>query len=187
MPCDPPGEELDGCDEEPCRYRRDGLLEGLGGIGPLDDIDGPFADAAQRVAPLVAGIAAVGEEMAQPGEPTDNLCEQQRCPVTILDVGSVDYSMDQIALSVGQDMALAALIILPASNPRGPLLSVVFTLAIDGPCTGRGLPPPRFTRQQQQGVVDRLAHAHRAPAIKIMPHRGHGREQTVKSRAITTP
>ena len=30
MPCDPPGEEPDGGDEEPCGGGRDGLLEVLG-------------------------------------------------------------------------------------------------------------------------------------------------------------
>ena len=84
MPCDAPGEELDGYDEEPCCCGRDGLLEVFGetavaaepsqgsfddpaagqdfkapgGIGSLDDLDGPFADTAQGFAQLVAGPSA---------------------------------------------------------------------------------------------------------------------------------
>jgi hypothetical protein len=76
-------------------------LEALGGIGSLDDLDGPSADAAQRLAQLFAGIATIGEEMAQPGEAVGDFGEQQRRPVTVLDVGRVDYGMDQIALGVG--------------------------------------------------------------------------------------
>lgn len=37
----------------------------------------------------------------------DDLGEQQRRPVTILYVGRVDDGMNQIALGIGQDMALA--------------------------------------------------------------------------------
>lgn len=89
MPCDAPGKELDGCDEELGGGGFDGLFEVLGeagvaaepcqrsfddpatgqdfealcGIGSLDDLDGPFADAAQGFAQLVPGIAAIGEQV----------------------------------------------------------------------------------------------------------------------------
>lgn len=135
MSCDASGEELYGGDEEPSGCRRDGLFEVLGeasvsaepcqrslddppagqdfealrGIGPLDDFDGPFTYAPQCLTQLLAGIAAIGKEMAQPGEAVHDLGEQQRRAVTILDVGSVDKRMDQIALGVGQDMPFAAL------------------------------------------------------------------------------
>jgi hypothetical protein len=33
-------------------------------IGSLDDLDGPFADAAYSFAKLVAGIAAIGEQVS---------------------------------------------------------------------------------------------------------------------------
>ena len=113
MPCDASCEELDGCDEQPCGGRRDGLfkvpgetavtvepsqrsfhdpaagqdLEALCGIGPLDDRDGPSADAAQGFAQLVAGIATIGEQVPQPGESVDDFGKQQRRPVTVLDIG----------------------------------------------------------------------------------------------------
>ena len=47
--------------------------------------------------------------MAQPREALDGLCQHQRSAVTVLDVGGVDYGMDEIAVGVGQDVALAAL------------------------------------------------------------------------------
>ncbi len=50
-------------------------FEALCGIGSLDDLDGPCADAAQRVAQFVTGIAAIGEDVAQPREAVDDLGE----------------------------------------------------------------------------------------------------------------
>jgi hypothetical protein len=97
--CDAACEELDRGDEQPCGCRGDGLLEVLGeatvavqpsedsldnptareddtplcGIGAFDDLDGPFADPAQRVPELVSSIAAIGEDMTQPREAADDL------------------------------------------------------------------------------------------------------------------
>ena len=96
--CYPSRNELHGGDEQPCRSRGDGLLEVLGeasvpvepcqraldhptagqdlealcGVGSLDDLDGPFADAAQRILEFVSGIAAIGEDMPQPREALDD-------------------------------------------------------------------------------------------------------------------
>lgn len=88
MPCDSPGEELGGCDEQPGGGGRDGLFKVLGeaavaadtshgsfddpaaghdcealcGIGSLDDPGGPIAGATQGFAQLVPSIAATGEQ-----------------------------------------------------------------------------------------------------------------------------
>ena len=83
--------------------------EAFCGIGSLDDFDGPFSDPAQRVFEPVTGIAAIGEDVPQPREALDDLGQHQRCTVSVLDVGGVDYGMDEIAVGVGQDMAFAAL------------------------------------------------------------------------------
>lgn len=66
-------------------------LEALCGIGSLDDLDGPSADAAQRFAQLIAGIATIGEQVAQPGEAVDDFSAQQRRPVTVPDITGVDH------------------------------------------------------------------------------------------------
>lgn len=42
--------------------------ETLGSIGPLDDLEGSFADPAQRLPEFVASIAAIGKHVAQPGK-----------------------------------------------------------------------------------------------------------------------
>ena len=114
------GEKLDGSNEKPCGGRGNSLLEvlgetavavqpgqgaldhplarqefeALGHAGSLDDLNDQFADAAQRLPRLVSGIAAIGEEMAQPREAGDHFGEQHWSPVVILDVGGVDQGMD---------------------------------------------------------------------------------------------
>lgn len=94
--------------------------EPLCGIGALDDLDGPLADPAQRLPELVSGVTAIGEDMAQPREATDDLREHQRRTVAVLDIGGVDHGVDQVALGVGQDMALAALDLLTRIITPGP-------------------------------------------------------------------
>jgi hypothetical protein len=46
--------------------------------------------------------------MAQPWEPLDDLRQHQRRAITVLDIGGVDHGVDQIALGVCQDVALAS-------------------------------------------------------------------------------
>ena len=38
-----------------------------GGVGPLHNFDGPFADASQGIVEFVTSVAAIGEHMTQPG------------------------------------------------------------------------------------------------------------------------
>jgi hypothetical protein len=89
--------------------------EAFGGARPFDDLDRPFADPAQRLPQLVTGIAAIGDDMAQPREALDDLGQYQRRTVTVLDVGGVDYGIDQITLGVGQNRRSRPLVFLPAS------------------------------------------------------------------------
>lgn len=82
--------------------------EALCGIGPLDDFEGPFADPAQRLPELFSGIAAIGKDVTQPREAFDDFGQHHWRAVAVLDGGGVDHSVDQIAVGVGQDVALAA-------------------------------------------------------------------------------
>jgi len=80
----------------------------------------------ERIAQLAAGIAAIGEAMAQPREAVADAGEQVRSAVAILDARLLDHRPDQEALGVGDDMALAALdlftgIIAPWSAALGRL------------------------------------------------------------------
>ena len=203
MPCDTSGEELDGCDEQPSGCGRDGLFKVLGeasvaaepckrsfddpaagqdfkarcGIGSLDDLDGPFADAAQGVAQLVAGIATIGEQVSQPREAMDDLGEQKRRAVTILDIGGVDDGMDQIALGVGQDMALAAFDLLAGIiAARTTALGGLDALAVDDAGAGRGFAAMDLAHGHQQRMIQRLPQPVVAPQVKPAPDGRYRRE-----------
>ncbi len=54
--------------------------ETLGGIGPFDDLEGLFADPAQRLSEFVASIAAIGKRIAQPREALDDLGQHSGAP-----------------------------------------------------------------------------------------------------------
>src|SRR3546814_3059960 len=74
-----------------------------------DLLDSPFADTPERFPELVASIAAIGKDMAQPWKAVDDFTQDQRRAVAVLNVGGMDHRMYQIALGVGEDVALAAL------------------------------------------------------------------------------
>ena len=189
---------MDGSDEEPGSCRGDGLLEVLGeasiavepcqraldhpaarqhfkafgGVGPFDDLDGPLADAAQSILEFVSGIAAIGEDVAQPREAFDDVAQDERRPVAVLDVGSVDHGVDEIALGVGEDVALAPLDLLTrVVAPRSAGFRGFHALAVDHAGTGRGFAALRFARRHQQRVVDPQPQAIVAPQVEPAPHR----------------
>src|SRR3546814_2706219 len=47
--------------------------------------------------------------MAQPREAMDDFRQYEWCAVAVLDVGGVDYGMNEIAVGIGEDVALASL------------------------------------------------------------------------------
>lgn len=89
--------------------------EALGGIAPPDDLDRPIAFAGERISQLVAGITCVGEEVAQPRIEGADGGEHAGRAVAILDVGRMHHDADEVAVRIGDDVALAALDLLPAS------------------------------------------------------------------------
>ena len=80
-----------------------------GFVGTFDDFDVPSSKFGQRIAKLVAGIAAIGEDMTQPRIERAAIDDRTDGAVAILDVGGVNLQADQMALRVGDDVALAAL------------------------------------------------------------------------------
>lgn len=62
-------------------------------------VPGPFDEA--------SGIAAVGEDMLDEGEPGAGALQHALGAVAILDIGGVDLDREQAAIGVGQDVALA--------------------------------------------------------------------------------
>ena len=135
-------------------------FEALGGVGSLDDLDGPLSDTAQRAPEFVSGIAAVGEQVTQPGETRDDSDEHERRSVAVLDVGSVDHGVDQIALSIGEDVALAALDLLARIiAPRSAAFRGFDALAVDPRRRRAGLATGALAVEHDEVMVDRLEHA----------------------------
>src|SRR3546814_10592866 len=89
--------------------------------------------------------------MAQPREATDDLGQHQRRAIAILDIGSMDHGMDQIAIGVGQDVALASLDLLPRVIAARPAASRgLHTLAVDRSGAGRSL--AAYSRSEERRV-----------------------------------
>ncbi len=70
-------------------------LEALDGVGTLDDLHGPTPDLLQRALQLRHGIAAVGEDMAQPRIAGPDGPQQCGRAITVLDVGAMHGEADQ--------------------------------------------------------------------------------------------
>ena len=126
---------MDGCAKEPCGCGGDGCLEVLceaavavepsegafddpsagqqdeafRNVGSFDDFDCPVAGLSEGVLEFVAGIAAIGENMAQFGIALADGVQHQWRTVAVLNISRVNDSMDKVAAGVGQDMALPAL------------------------------------------------------------------------------
>lgn len=56
-----------------------------GGVGPLDDFERPVAFSLERGPEFVTGIAAIGEDVAQPGEAGPDRGQDIEGAVTVLD------------------------------------------------------------------------------------------------------
>jgi len=141
--CEPAGQSADVGDKDPSDGAFDGRLEvlgqpaaaiepsegafdhptarqqyeTLGGIASFDDLDGPLPHFCECFFQLVAGIAAIGEDVAQPGIQLADRSQGSNRAVSILNVGSMNPQADQIALGVGDDMAFAALDLFTGIKP----------------------------------------------------------------------
>lgn len=90
-------------------------FEALGGVGALDDLQGPVADRLEVLVQFGAGVSAVGEGVAQPGKGLADRREDKRSAVVVPEIGGVNGEADQQTEGVGDDMTLASL----APPPRG--------------------------------------------------------------------
>jgi hypothetical protein len=117
-------------------------LEALDAWRALDDFDCPRAAIGDGVEQLFAAIDAVGEDMTQLGEGLPQRTQQRHRTVRILDVGLVHPHGEQNPSVSVTIWRLRPLMRLPASNPRGPPLSVVGTLWLSiMPALGAGFRP----------------------------------------------
>src|SRR3546814_19019841 len=75
--------------------------------------------------------------------------------------------MNQVAVCVGQDVALAPLDFLARIvAPRPAALGGFDTLAVDHSCTGRSFAPCRFPADQKQRMIERKPQTIVAPQVE---------------------
>ena len=86
--------------------RRD--FKAVGAVRSLDDFKFPLIDPRQRAAQFCACVAAIGEDMTQPGISAADRGERDCAAIAILDVGKVHDRPDKIALRVSDNMTLAS-------------------------------------------------------------------------------
>ena len=87
-----PAEPCEGALDDPSSRQH---FEALGGIGALDDLQGPVTDLVELITQFGTAVCAVGEEMTQPWEGLPDRLEDERGAVSILDVSSVNDETDQ--------------------------------------------------------------------------------------------
>ena len=86
------------------------------------DLDCPASDSLQRLLKFGAGIAAIGEEMAQERVSCTDLFQNLRCAIPILNSGAVHREPDKQTDRVRHDVALSSLNPLAGVVPANPPL-----------------------------------------------------------------
>lgn len=83
-------------------------FERLRGVGASDYFERPFTNTFQRLAQFLAGIATIGEDMAQPWIERADRSEHARGTIAILNVGLMHQQPDQIALCAGPALGIGS-------------------------------------------------------------------------------
>src|SRR5216684_3984273 len=79
-------------------------LEALCRIGAFDDLECPTSEFGQRAAQLVAGVSAVGKDMAQPWVEALDRSQQPDRAIPILNVGRMHLKANEMSFSIGYDV-----------------------------------------------------------------------------------
>jgi len=146
-------------------------LEAFDAGRPFDDLDRPRAAMVDGGAQLGPSVDAVGEDAAQLGEASAQRAQQRYGAVRVLDVGLMDLTDQQEALSIGDDMALAALDALASIDAtRAATFRGRSTLAVDDGCRGSNVAPKRSAGACHQPSIDPMPGAVVAPAVEITLH-----------------
>lgn len=77
-------------------------------VAALDDLERPAAGAGDERAHLRPGVAAIGDDALDEREAPPRLAQQRLGAIAILDIGGMDVDVQQQALRVDEDVALAA-------------------------------------------------------------------------------
>jgi hypothetical protein len=150
------------------------------GVGhAAHDLDRQAAEFGQCVAELVAGVGAVGKQLAEPRKEIVNGGDDERSPVAVLQVCGMNFDAEQQVSGVGDQMTFVAFDLLCRTEAaRATGLSGPDRLTVDNARRRAGLSTRRVAGLQQQFEIDPLQHAGAAPSIEIMLHRRIGRKLT---------
>src|ERR1700704_1172900 len=152
-------------------------FEALRGVGTFDDFYRPFADALQRLAQFISGIATIGKDMAQPGIARADRSKDARGAIAILNAGFVHDEPDQIALGVGDDVALAALDLLACVKaPWTAAFRGFHRLAVNHSRRRARLSASSLACRHDKRVVQRGKDSTTRPRVEIALHRRVGWE-----------
>jgi hypothetical protein len=122
-------------------------------------------------------IKPIGEDVAQPRTEVPDGGQDIDGPVAILNIGGLNHKADQLALSIGDDVALAALDLRACVIPGWTAaLGGLDRLTVDDTRRRTRLAPGLFTGGHHQNVVDLGERAVPGPAIEVGLHRRIGRE-----------
>jgi site-specific DNA recombinase len=148
-------------------------LEPSRGVRALDDLHHPTAHAGQFTAQLVAGIAAIGEDMAQPRIQAAYRRKHLSRAIAVLNICRMHEQADQMPERVGHNVPFAALDLFPRIMPaRTTRLRGLHRLAVDHAGARTGLPTSHFARCHDQRVIDPMQRCVRGPAIEVALHGG---------------
>ena len=160
---------------EPCESTFDNPsawqnFEALRRVRTLDDFYRPFADALQSLAQFISSIATIGKDMAQPGIARTDRSKNAGGAIAILNAGFVNDESDQVALGVGDDVALTALDSLARIKaPWATAFCGFHRLAVNHSGRRARLSTSRLTRCHDESVVPVRQKFHRATRRKNSP------------------
>ncbi len=89
-------------------------------IAAFDDVERPVAGAGDERSHLGSSITAIGNDALDERETSPRLTQQPLRTVAVLDIGGMDIDVQQQALRIDEDVALAAEDLLPGIEP-GPV------------------------------------------------------------------
>lgn len=159
-------------------------LEAFGGIAAPDNFDRPTSEFGKGTFELVSGVAAISKNMAQPGIGFSDRGQNGNRAVAVLNVGGMHMQSDQMARSVGDDVALAPIDLLAGVvAARAAAIRGFHRLTVDHAGRRTGLAARPFTREHHQRLVDLEPSAVLGPGIEVTPHR-RDRRKILGQRAL---
>ena len=95
-------------------------------IGSFDDFYRPLSNSFERSPQFVTGIAAVGEDMPQPGIERTDRGQRDRAAIAVLNVGGMHDEPNEMTKCIGHDVPLASLDLLARIKATRPSVKRVW-------------------------------------------------------------